>query len=244
VKRILAPAYATGAYLAFLCVTLWAVGFLANLPAAPTTVDGPPRGSTPTSLVVDLVLLLAFAVQHSVLARPAVKRALSRLVPPSVERATYVLTTSLVLALLFWQWHPMPTTLWLVTAQPWTTALWVGYALGWLVAVSSTFMVDHLDFLGIRQANRHGAAGYRPPECRERLLYRWVRHPMMVGLLIAFWVTPRMTVGHLVFAVAAAGYIALGVRLEERDLRADLGPVYADYAARVRGFVPVAARRP
>jgi methanethiol S-methyltransferase len=243
VKRLLALGYAGVAYLAFLCTTLWAIGFLADLPAAPTTVDGRPRGSTLVSLVVDLALLLAFAVQHSVMARPAVKRRLIRLVPPSAERATYVLATSLALGLLFWQWYPIPTRVWLVTAQPWKGLLWAGCAVGWFIAVSATFMVDHLDFLGIRQADRHGAGGYRPPPFRERLLYAWVRHPMMVGLLIAFWVTPRMTLGHLVFAVAAGGYIAVGVRLEERGLHAEFGEAYATYAERVPGFVPVFVRR-
>jgi protein-S-isoprenylcysteine O-methyltransferase Ste14 len=243
VKRLLALGYAGLAYLAFLCATLWAVGFLADLSAAPTTVDGRPRGSALPSLLVDLALLLVFAVQHSVMARPAVKRRLTRLVPASVERATYVLATSLVLGLLFWQWYPIPTTVWLVTAQPWKALLWAVYAVGWLVAVSATFMVDHLDFLGVRQANRHGAGRYQPPPFRERLLYAWIRHPMMVGLLAAFWVTPWMTLGHVVFAAAAAGYIAVGVRLEERTLRAELGEVYATYADRVPAFAPVPARR-
>lgn len=242
VRRLLALGYAGLAYAIFVCATLWAVGFLADLPAVPSTVDGRSRGSVWPSLVVDLALLLLFAVQHSVMARPAVKRRLARLVPPSVERATYVLATSLVLGLLFWQWYPIQTTLWHVTVQPWEALLWTGYALGWLVAFSATFMVDHLDFLGLRQAHRHGGR-YQPPPFRERLLYAWIRHPMMVGLMAAFWVTPWMTVGHLVFAVAAAGYVVVGVRLEERGLRAELGDVYADYAERVPAFVPVPARR-
>jgi protein-S-isoprenylcysteine O-methyltransferase Ste14 len=244
VKRLLALGYAGVAYLTFVCVTLWAIGFLADLPAVPSTVDSRSRASTLPSLVVDLALLLVFAAQHSVMARPAVKYRLTRLVPPSVERASYVLATSLVLGLLFWQWFPIPTTVWLVAAQPWKALLWTGYALGWLVAVSATFMIDHLDFLGIRQANRHGAGRYRPPPFRERLLYAWIRHPMMVGLLMAFWVTPRMTLGHLVFAVAATGYIAVGVRLEERGLRAELGEVYAAYAERVPGFLPFGVGHP
>jgi methanethiol S-methyltransferase len=234
VKRFLALGYATVAYLAFVFVTGWAIGFLADLPFVPSTVDGPTRG---WAVPVDLALLLVFALQHSVMARPAFKRWLTRAVPASVERATYVLATSLALGLLFGLWQPVDTPVWLGPG-----VLWAGYALGWLVAVSATFMVDHLDFLGLRQANRHGAGRYEPPPFRERWLYAWIRHPMMLGLLVAFWVTPRMTVGHLVFAVAATGYIAVGVRLEERALRTDLGEAYTDYADRVPAFVPVPRR--
>jgi methanethiol S-methyltransferase len=237
VKRFLALGYAALAYLSFLAVTLWAVGFLADLGAAPTTVDGPARVPVWPALLVDLALLLVFALQHSVMARPAVKRWLTRVVPASVERATYVLATGLALGLLFGLWQPVDTRVWHGPG-----VLWAGYALGWLVAVAATFMVDHLDFLGLRQANRHGSGGYLPPPFRERWLYAWIRHPMMLGLVVAFWVTPRMTVGHLVFAVAATGYIAVGVRLEERGLRTDLGDTYTDYADRVPAFVPVPRR--
>lgn len=237
-KRFLALGYAGVAYVGFVFVTGWAVGFLADLPFVPSTVDGPvgapARGSAVT---VDLALLLVFALQHSVMARPGVKRWLTRVVPASMERATYVLATDLALALIFGLWRPVDTRVWHGPA-----VLWAGYALGWLVAVSATFMVDHLDFLGLRQANRHGTGRYEPPPFRERLLYGVIRHPMMLGLLVAFWVTPRMTVGHLVFAVASTGYIAVGVWLEERGLRAELGETYADYADRVPAFVPVPRR--
>src|SRR5262249_54647107 len=129
-----------------------------------------------------------------------------------------------------------------VTAAPWVALLWAGYALGWTIAISATFMVDHLDFLGLRQAHRHGTGRYEAPPFTERLLYAGGRHPMMLGLILAFWVTPRMSVGHLVFAVAATGYIVVGVHLEERGLHQALGQTYRDYAQRVPAFVPL--RRP
>ena len=236
--RPLLPAYAVLAYAAFLLASAWAVGFLANLDAAPTTVDGPVRGPWWQSLLIDSALLLLFAVHHSVLPRAGVKRRLARVLPEGAERSTFVLVAALLLGLLFWQWRPLPGEVWAVSG-PWVPVLWALYALGWVVVFAVTFMVDHWDFTGLRQARwdpRHGH--YTGPGFSERWLYAWVRHPMMLGLLIAFWATPRMTVGHLLFAVASTGYIAVGVRFEERDLRRTLGATYVDYADRVPAVVP------
>jgi len=136
------------------------------------------------------------------------------------------------------RWRPVPAVVWRLDAQPWSGLLWTVYALGWLVAVSATFMVDHLDFLGIRQARWRGPAPYQPPPFRDRWLYAWVRHPMMLGLLVAFWATPRMSVGHLLFAAAGTGYIAIGLHFEERDLHRQLGDLYREYADRVPALIP------
>jgi methanethiol S-methyltransferase len=153
-----------------------------------------------------------------------------------VERSTYVLTTSLVLGLLCWQWQALPATVWRLDAQPWAALVWVGYGAGWAIAIAATYMIDHAEFLGLRQA------GPRSASVSRRWLYAWVRHPMMTGLLIAFWATPVMTAGHLLFALAGCAYIAVGVHFEERDLRRTLGAAYADYAREVPRFVPGTAR--
>jgi protein-S-isoprenylcysteine O-methyltransferase Ste14 len=242
--RTASAVYAGIAYLSFVVVTLWAVGFLADAGGpAPTVVDGPRRGNPAGALAIDAALMLVFAIQHTVMARAWFKRRLAAILPATVERATYVLAASLALGLLFGLWRPVDATVWHVTLPAVAALIWAGYGLGWLVAVASTFMVDHLDFLGLRQARWRGAGPYEPPPFRERWFYAWIRHPMMLGLLVAFWATPRMTGGHLLFACAASAYIAVGLRFEERALRSELGPVYADYAARVPALVPN-GRRP
>jgi protein-S-isoprenylcysteine O-methyltransferase Ste14 len=221
--------YAVTAYLSFLAVTAWGIAFLTDAGISPTTVDGP--GKKAASLV-DIGLLLLFAVQHTVMARDWFKRR----IPASVERATFVLASAVALGLLFWQWRPIPGTLWHVTAQPWAGAIWVVYGAGWLIAISATFMIDHWDFVGLRQVRARGAS--RPPVFQERWLYAWLRHPLLLGLLIAFWATPWMTVGHLLFAVGSSAYIAVGLRFEERGLRRQLGAAYDEYASRVRALIP------
>jgi protein-S-isoprenylcysteine O-methyltransferase Ste14 len=188
-------------------------------------------------VLVDLGLWLVFAVQHSVMARAPVKAWLARVVPERVERSTYVLTGSLALGLLFWQWRALPDPLWEVQAQPWVTLAWIVYGAGWATAVAATYMIDHWEFLGLRHTGRR-TEDPSSASVSERWLYAWVRHPMMTGLLLAFWATPVMTVGHLLFALAATGYIAVGVHYEERDLRRQFGSAYDDYARRVPRFVP------
>jgi protein-S-isoprenylcysteine O-methyltransferase Ste14 len=231
--RSRAAAYSAVAYAAFLAAALWGVLFLAGRGPL-RTVDSAPAGA---AVLVDLGLWLVFGLQHSVLARAGAKRWLARIAPARLGRSTYVLTTSLALGLLFWQWRALPSTVWEVHTQPWVAVLWTGYAAGWATAVAATFMIDHGEFLGLRQG---GLLSGRPPAASvsRRWLYAWVRHPMMVGLLVAFWATPVMTAGHLLFALAATAYIALGVHFEERDLRRHLGTGYDDYAREVPRFVP------
>ena len=211
--------YAALAYAAFLAASLWGVLFLADVGPLPT-VD-----SRPGSWVVDLGLWLLFGLHHSVFARARAKR-----LPAKVERSTYVLTASLLLGLLFWQWRAAPATVWRVD-QPWAAAIWLVFAAGWVLTVAATFMIDHRDFTGLRPA-------VASPVLSRRRLYARVRHPMMLGLLVAFWATPVMTAGHLLFALAGTAYIAIGVHLEERDLRRSLGPAYDEYARQVPRFVP------
>ncbi len=229
--------YSALAYLAFAVSATWAIAFLADLRTVPV-IDDTPSGPAWLAVLVDSGLLLVFALQHSVMARAGVKRRMARVVPAAIERSTYVLSTSLCLGLMFWQWRGLPASIWRVDAQPWVALLWAICALGWVIALSSTFMIDHLDFLGLRQGGWARRGPDSSPSFAERWMYAWLRHPMMLGLLVAFWATPSMTAGHLLFAVAASGYIAVGVRFEERDLRGQLGDVYGEYARRVPRFVP------
>jgi methanethiol S-methyltransferase len=229
--------YAAAAYLLFLAVLVYAIGFFAGA-GVPKGIDSGPRSPWPLAVAIDLLLLLLFAVQHTVMARPWFKRRWTRLVPMPAERATYVLCASLLLALLFWQWRPVGGTVWHLSGPAAGVLLGV-YAAGWVVAVGSTFIIDHFDLFGLRQAYLHArGATYRPPPFTQRSLYRHVRHPLMTGFLIIFWAAPAMTLGHLLFAAAATGYIGVGITLEERDLRRDLGEPYRAYRRRVPALIP------
>ena len=236
-SRLALLGYAVIAYGAFLLSTVWAIGFLADW-GAPTSVDGPATASPLAAIAIDTVLLLAFAGQHTVMARAGFKQRLRRLIPPAAERSTYVLAASLLMCALLGWWQPLPAVIWQV-GRPWSAAILVLYAIGWIIVVSSTFMVDHADFLGLKQAYRHlRHLGYQSPEFTRRWLYAWCRHPMMLGLVIVFWATPDMTVGRLFFALASTAYIAVGIRFEERDLRLQL-PEYQQYAEEVRAIIPL-----
>jgi protein-S-isoprenylcysteine O-methyltransferase Ste14 len=225
------------AYALFVAVVLWTVLFLADI-VLPRTVDGPPRTSTAVAVAVDLALLLLFAVQHSVMARPAVKAVLRRRIPASAERTAYVLATDICLVLLLALWQPWGGQVWRVDG-PAGVVLWSLCAAGWLLAIASTFAVVHLELTGLRQA------GWAAPRKVSRAsglevggLHALVRHPLMTGMLLAFWMTPHMGASHLLFAVGATGYIAVGIRFEERDLRRTFGAAYDAYAARVPALLP------
>ena len=229
--------YAAAVYLLFLAVLGYAVGFFAGF-GVPKGIDQGPRAAVPVAAAIDLLLLLLFAVQHSVMARPWFKRRWTRIVPEPAERATFVLATSLALALLFWLWRPAGGTVWSL-AGPGAAVLWAAYAAGWAVALSSTFLIGHLDMFGLRQARLHARrARYSPLPFTERGLYGRIRHPLMAGFLIIFWSAPTMTAGHLLFAAAATGYILAGIAFEERDLIHSLGGTYAAYRARVPALIP------
>lgn len=242
IQRPTVMVYAGLAYAAFAAAALWAIAFLADL-STPHAVDGASRRPAWTALLIDVCLLLVFAAQHSVMARAGFKQRLAKILPAATERSTYVLAASLALGLLCWQWQPLPASAWHVSAQPWAALIWVVYAAAWLLVVAATFMIDHLDFLGLRQAYAHTRQRpYQPPSFTERWLYAWVRHPMMLGLIIAFWTTPAMTAGHLLFAAADSAYIVVGLKFEERDLTRHLGPAYGDYAQRVPALIPAPHR--
>jgi len=236
-------AYAGFAYLTFLVASGYAVAFLADV-GVPRTVDhGGPISAKPAAVAIDVLLLALFAVQHTVMARPQFKRWLTRSVPAHLERSSYVLATTLVFGLLFWQWRPIPTVAWHVSPAPARTALWVLYGAGWAWAVAMTFAIDHFELFGLRQVARRlrgvgaGASAFRTP-----WPYRLVRHPMMIGFAVAFVAAPTMTAGHLLFAGLGCAYIVVGVWFEERDLTSTL-PEYRAYAASTPRFIPRFARR-
>ena len=229
--------YAAAVYLLFLAVLGYAIGFFIGS-GVPKSIDQGPHTAGPAAVAIDLLLLLLFAAQHTVMARPWFKRRWTRVVPVPAERATFVLVASLVLALLFWLWRPIGGTVWSLSG-PGAGALWAVYAVGWAVAVSSTFLISHFDMFGLRQAWLHARrARYSPPPFTERGLYKLVRHPLMAGFVVVFWSAPRMTAGHLLFAAAATGYILVGIAFEEHDLIQSMGGTYTAYRARVPVLIP------
>lgn len=237
-SRILALIYGVLSYLAFLASFLYAVGFVGNL-LVPKSIDSGPEGTIASSVLVDTLLLLIFAVPHSVMARPAFKRWLTRFIPPPVERSTYVLVSSLALGLLFQQWRPISGLAWDVTSPVGRWLLVAVFWLGWAVVLVSTFLIDHFDLFGLRQVYLHATGRpYVPVAFRTSGLYRYVRHPIMLGFLLAFWATPTMTVGHLLFAVATTGYILIALQLEERDLVGFHGERYQRYRRQVGMLLP------
>ena len=229
--------YGLVCYVLFFGTFLYAVGFVGNL-FVPRSIDAPPAGDPVTSLVIDLALLTLFAVQHSVMARPIFKRWLTRFIPEPAERSTYVLASSLALIVLFAVWQPLGGTIWSVEG-PAAIVLHVLCALGWLLVLVSTFLINHFDLCGLRQVWLHlKGIEYRHIGFRTPGPYRLVRHPLYVGWLFAFWATPTMTAAHLLFAVATTAYILIAIQLEERDLVASLGDAYREYRERVPMLIP------
>jgi methanethiol S-methyltransferase len=237
ITRLIIVVYASAVYLFMLAVLGYAAGFLGGF-AVPKGIDQGPHAAAPAAAAIDLLLLALFAVQHTVMARSWFKSCWTRIVPAPAERTTFVLSASLVLALLFWLWRPIEGTVWNLS-EPWADALRAVYAAGWTVVVSSTFLISHFDLFGLRQAwLRARGDSYSPLPFTQRGLYSRLRHPLMAGFVIVFWSVAVMTAGHLLFAVTATGYILVGIRFEERDLIGSLGGTYAAYRARVPALIP------
>jgi protein-S-isoprenylcysteine O-methyltransferase Ste14 len=240
--RIIAFVYGTAAYAVFFATFLYAIGFVGNF-AVPKSMDSPAEGPWLTALLIDAGLLALFALQHSIMARPAFKRLLTRFVSPVVERSTYVLASSLALIVLFWQWRPLGGVVWSVENELGVALLYAGFAFGWGLVLVTTFVINHFDLFGLRQVWRH--LNGRPQQGLKfvtPVLYRMVRHPLYVGWFFAFWCTPTMTVTHLFFAVMTTAYILIAIQLEERDLMRE-HPEYAAYRTRVPMLIPFLRRR-
>lgn len=239
---VAALVYGLIAYGAFFAVFMYAIGFVGNW-FVPKSIDSGTAGPLIPSLLINSALLALFVVQHTIMARPGFKKWWTKIVPRSIERSTFVLFASACLALAFWQWRPLPQTVWNVSNPIAWDVLSAISMVGYAIALGASCMLSHFDLFGLRQVwARFRGRPLRPIEFRLAGFYRLVRHPLMVGFLIGFWVTPHMSVGHLFFAVMTTVYIFMGTWFEERDLVAEHGQAYLDYRRRVRGLIPIPRR--
>jgi protein-S-isoprenylcysteine O-methyltransferase Ste14 len=238
-KRFLFLVYGLAAYLLFVAAIAYGIGFVGNF-GVPKGIDDGTVGSASTAIVVNIALLLLFAVQHNVMARPWFKNWWTQFVPQPIERSTFVAAASLLLMLLYWQWRPMPEAVWRVDSELGRGLLWALYGLGWATVFYSSFVIDHFELFGLRQVWSHfmGREHTTAP-FSERSLYRWVRHPLMLGFIVAFWSAPTMSQGRLLFAAVSTAWIVLAIQIEERDLAHFLGEPYRRYRQRTPMLVPL-----
>src|SRR3954452_7642042 len=241
--RIAFFAYGCIAYLLFLATFLYAIAFVGGF-AVPSTLDGAATTPWPIALAIDIALLGAFAVQHSVMARRWFKTWWTQIVPWAIERSTYVLAASVALDVLFWQWRPLGGTVWTIANPALRVVVWTICAFGWLQVLATTFYINHFDLFGLRQVWVHLLGRqYTRVDFATPAPYRFVRHPLYLGFLLAFWAAPTMTAAHLVFAAATTVYILLAIQFEERDLAREHGSAYEHYRRTVPMLLPVSGRK-
>jgi methanethiol S-methyltransferase len=236
--------YGALSYAFFLGTFVYTIGFVAGVPFLPKTIDTGPYAPPLVAVLINVALLGLFAVQHSVMARPAFKRWWTQIVPQPLERSTYVLAATLMVALLVWQWRPITDTVWHVSNPTAQIALWVIAAIGWAILLTATFLINHFELFGLNQTfNAMMGRTFTPPEFHTPSLYKVVRHPLYLGFVIGFWSTPHMSAGHLLFAIGGTGYILVGIFFEERDLIAHFGHRYRDYQKRVPMLLPFGGKK-
>ena len=237
-SRVAYLLYGLLAYLLFFAAILYGIGFVGNL-VVPKGIDGGVAVPLSTAIAINVSLLLLFAVQHNVMARPWFKDWWTQYVPRPIERSTYVAAASLILLLLYWQWRPMPEVVWHVDNAIGRGVLWTLYFAGWVIVFASSFVIDHFELFGLKQVWNH-FSGREPTVApfSERLIYRWVRHPLMLGFIVAFWSAPTMSQGRLLFAVVTTLWILIAIRIEERDLVEFLGEPYRRYRERTPMLLP------
>lgn len=230
--------YGMASYLIFFVTILYAIGFVMGF-VVPKSIDTGANSSAIEAVVVNLLLMTLFAVQHSVMARQGFKAWWTQFVPKPIERSTYVLAASLCLLLLFWQWRPIPAVVWHVENPDLAVLVALVSLVGWVLVFTSTFLINHFELFGVSQVVNHLADRQADaPRFRTPLLYKFVRHPIYLGFIIAFWAAPVMTVGHMLFAAVTTTYILLGIYLEERDLIGMFGDQYREYKQRVSMLIP------
>ncbi|NND50975.1 MAG: isoprenylcysteine carboxylmethyltransferase family protein [Flavobacteriaceae bacterium] len=238
-KKTLIFLYGILSYIVFLASFLYAIGFVGNF-IVPKSIDSGEATGMTMSIVINLALLSLFAIQHSIMARPGFKKKWTKIIPESMERSTFVLLTSLILFLIFWKWQPMTAKVWNIEGETYVLIINIIFWIGWVIVLLSTFMINHFHLFGLDQV--YNKLKGKPPtglKFKEHFFYKFVRHPIMTGFIIAFWATPEMTQGHLLFAAVTTLYILISVKyLEERDLRNELGEAYVSYQKRVPMLFP------
>ena len=238
-KKVAVVTYGAVAYMSFAAALLYFMGFMANF-AVPKGIDTGETGPLVPSLAINIALVALFGLQHTVMARPGFKEVWTKLVPKPIERSTYVIATFLVMALMFWQWRPIPFVVWRFDSTAGQVAMQTLYWGGYAVVALATFMINHFDLFGLRQVYMFARGErYRHLPFQTKGFYNYTRHPLMAGWLLTFWATPVMTVGHMVFAAAATGYILIALVYEERDLIRFHGTRYEDYKRQVNAFLPL-----